>query len=70
MDFHYKKYMRKYKIDRFEMDYRDAQLFLKYEKLLYSAVDFVLLVSEKEANDIRKIIFELQRQYKNSSEHS
>ncbi len=52
MDFHYKKYMRKYEISKCKMDHLDAQLFLKYEKSLYNNVDCVLLVSDKEAKDL------------------
>jgi hypothetical protein len=53
MDFHFKKYIRKFELEKNGKDLLDAKLFLKYEKILYADVDCILVVSDNEKKDIK-----------------
>lgn len=52
MDFHHKKFMRKFKVSHDEQDLVKAKRFLEIEKKLYPLADVVLTVSEVEKRDI------------------
>ena len=52
MDFHYKKYIRKYEVSREHDDLDRAKQFLEIEKKLYPIADSVIVVTEKERQDI------------------
>jgi glycosyltransferase involved in cell wall biosynthesis/2-polyprenyl-3-methyl-5-hydroxy-6-metoxy-1,4-benzoquinol methylase len=52
MDFHYKKYLRKFNVSRNNQDLLKAERFLELEKQLYQIADKVLTVTEVEKRDI------------------
>jgi glycosyltransferase involved in cell wall biosynthesis len=52
MDFHYKKFMRKFNVSRDNQDLLKARQFLEVEKKLYPLADEVLTVTEVEKRDI------------------
>ncbi len=52
MDFHYKKFMRKFQVSNDSQDLLRAEQFLEIEKKLYPLADWVLTVSEVEKHDI------------------
>ena len=56
MDFHYKKYVLKYQVSGNQEDLDTANKFLDYEKSLYSNADEIVVVNEKEKEDINKNI--------------
>jgi glycosyltransferase involved in cell wall biosynthesis len=52
MDFHYKKFMRKFHVSNDSQDLLKAEQFLELEKKLYPLADWILTVSEAEKHDI------------------
>lgn len=52
MDFHYKKYARRFELSRDEKDRAKARLFLGLEQQLYPLADTVLVVTEVERQNI------------------
>jgi len=58
MDFHHKKYLRKYNSGKNPEDLSTANKFLKLEKNLYNISDTVITVTPDEAKDIRRQISE------------
>jgi glycosyltransferase involved in cell wall biosynthesis len=56
MDFHAKKYFRAYMVTRTPLELGKAEQFLQLEKKLYPLVDAVVVVSQKEADDLRENI--------------
>lgn len=59
MDFHAKKFFRKYKITKQLKDIDLANQFLDLEKALYPLGDDIVVVSENEKHNLEKEIFEL-----------
>ncbi|MCK4782125.1 MAG: glycosyltransferase family 4 protein, partial [Desulfobacteraceae bacterium] len=55
-DFHYKEFLRKYEMTGNEDDLKLASEFFKYETLLYSLADNVVVVSEEEKKHIQEKI--------------
>ena len=56
IDFHYKEFIRKYELSKDGDDRSLAYKFLKNEKILYKIADTVIVISEKEKEDIEKSI--------------
>ncbi len=56
MDFHYKKYLRKYQITGDLADQTLANGLLEYENIIYPQVDTVTVVTQQEKQDINKMI--------------
>ncbi len=56
MDFHYKKYLRKFGVSRDQQDRLKAEHFLGVEKRLYPLADQVLTVTDVERRDILETI--------------
>ena len=54
MDFHYKKYLRKYETENQEDDLLLANEYLKNEEALYKIADTVVVVTEQEKTDIEE----------------
>lgn len=52
MDFHYKKFMRKFNVSHNDQDLLQARRFLEVEKELYPLADEVLTVTEQDRRDI------------------
>ena len=52
MDFHFKKYQRKYELSNNQDDLDTALQFLNYEKVLYKNADLVVTVTEEDKNEI------------------
>jgi glycosyltransferase involved in cell wall biosynthesis len=56
MDFHFKKFLRKYQYTKNRDDLKHAHDFLESERILYKAANSVIVVTEQEKYDINREI--------------
>ncbi|MFW9930066.1 MAG: glycosyltransferase, partial [Candidatus Thorarchaeota archaeon] len=61
MDFHYKKYALKYQVSGSHEDLDTANKFLDYEKSLYSSANEIVVVNDREKEDISTNIPDIKK---------